>query len=809
MKRLQYLILIIMTVLLLPMNIQAQDSGASRDIYTQAENEYKIGRFDSALDLLETNINDFQGNLKQNAYRLISLCFLAQDNWERSEYYANLLLKENPYYSSVQDPVRFEEMISRLKMGRGTTITTASSKEENIHETPVPVTIITTEMIDALGYNKNLNQILAAYVPGIAEVASSNLDNIAMHGAYSSGQEKILIMENGHRLNARSTNMGRTDYAISTQKIDHIEVLRGPASSLYGNVALTAVVNIITKEGASINGVSGQYGYGSRNTHKADFLAGTRYMDADILVWGSLYSSKGEDRYVSPSLDEYYTDAYRADVPLLHGGNAHINKYSDKPSYDLGFNFTYREFSMMFSRKSGKKAPQYSILGQTYNYDAYRRFNGQKPGYGVDENHADIGYKKSWGQFSLNASIYGDWYSFCDYGVASDKMIFADFNDDSTPKRDEYGEIVLIEWLGAYQVYDWKEMTLGATARGDYNYKLGSMNGNILAGMQYEYFSLYDTYGLMGKDYDAVKFVIRESENPILTGRENSISFFLQDKHYFTKKLILNAGLRFDSKYRANSSRINALSPRVAFIYMPKNDFSMKLSYSRSFVDAPYFYRRNLDNAYMGAEDLKPEYLNAIQFDVLGEIAPIHLTYDVNLFYNKFTDMIYAIPGADLEDIKYRNSGKLEIMGAEMDVHYNHKRLKADLTACYSYVLSAKDYYYKNNHIYAIPNFVTNGIISYNILNKPSHRLWLTSNIRFSTNSYVRVLNTEKYEDEKISANIIFDLGTRYQIGNHVSLQVNCENLFDKRTYMSGATTTVMPWYRPGRTFMANVKFTL
>ena len=794
---------------MVPMNIQAQDNGTSRDIYTQAENDYKIGRFDSALDLLETNINTFQGNLKQNAYRLISLCFMAQDNWERSEYYAALLLQENPYYSSVKDPVRFEEMISRLKMGRGTTLVTASSQVESIHETPVPVTIITTEMIDALGYNKNLNQILAAYVPGITEVASYNLDNVAMHGAYTSSQEKILIMENGHRLNARSTNIGRTDYAISTQKIDHIEVLRGPASSLYGNVALTAVVNIITKEGVSVNGLSAQYGYGSWNTHKADFLAGTRYMGADMLVWGSLYTSKGEDRYVSPSLDEYYTKAYRSTPPMIYGGNAHINKYSDKPSYDVGFNFTFKDFSVMFSRKSGKKAQQYSMLGQTYNYEAYRRFDGQKAGYGIDENHADIGYKKSWGQFSLNASIYGDWYSFCDYGVASDKMIFADFNDDSTPKHDEHGEIVYIEWLGAYQVYDWKEMTLGATARGDYNYKLGSMNGNILAGMQYEYFSLYDTYGLMGKDYDAIKFVIRESENSILTGRENSMSVFLQDKHYFTKKLILNAGLRFDSKYRANSVRVNALSPRVALIYMPKNDFSMKLSYSRSFVDAPYFYRRNTDNSYLGAEDLKSEYLNAIQFDILGEIAPIHLTYDVNLFYNKFTDMIYSIPMVEFEDAKFRNSGKLEIMGAEMDVHYNHKRMKADLTACYSYVLSAKDYYYNNNHIYAIPNFVTNGIFSYNILSKPSHRLWVTSNIRFSTNSYIKVLNTQMYEDEKISANIIFDLGTKYQIGNHITLQVNCDNLFDKRTYMSGATRVSMPWFKPGRTFMANIRFTL
>ena len=809
MKILQYFVLIIMTVLLLPMDIQAQDNGTSRDIYTQAENDYKIGRFDAALDLLETNINDFQGNLKQNAYRLISLCFLAQDNQEKSEYYATLLLKENPYYSSVQDPVRFEEMISRLKTGRGTTITTASSQAESVLETPVPVTIITTEMIDALGYNKNLNQILAAYVPGITEVASYNLDNVAMHGAYTISQEKILIMENGHRLNARSTNIGRTDYAISTQKIDHIEVLRGPASSLYGNVALTAVVNIITKEGASINGLSAQYGYGSWNTHKADFLAGTHYMGADVLVWASLYNSKGEDRYVSPSLDEYYTQLYRSTPPLVYGGNAHINKYSDKPSYDVGFNFTYKDFSIMFSRKSGKKAQQYSILGQTYNYDAYRRFDGQKAGYGIDENHADIGYKKSWGKFSLNASIYGDWYTFCDYSVASDGMEYPDFNPDGTAKKDEHGEIITVKWIGAYQIYDWKEMTLGATARGDWNYTLGGMKGNILTGMQFEYFSLYDTYGLLGENFDSVQLLLAEKNNNIITGRENSVSFFLQDKHYFTKKLILNAGLRFDSKYRANSSRINAVSPRIALIYTPKNNLGMKLSYSRSFVDAPYFYRRNTDNSYLGGDDLKPEYLNAIQFDILGEIIPLHLTYDVNLFYNKFTDIIYSIPGAKLEEAKYRNSGKLEIIGTEMDLHYNHKRMKADLTASYSYVLSATDYYYKDNHIYAVPNFVTNGIFSYNILNKSSHKLWVTSNIRFSTNSYVRVRNTEMYEDEKISANILFDLGTKYQIGNHVTLQVNCENLFDKKTYMSGATMTVMPWYKPGRTLMANVKFTL
>ena len=808
MKKRLYLVIYILVALLTPQHVEAQDNNESRQIYLQAEEEYQVGRLEQALKLLQTNINDFDGNLKQNAYRLIALCYLAQDNTSQTETYAKLLLQENPYYTSIQDPVRFEDMIKRLKTGRSATVTTASSQAESINEAPVPVTIITAEMIEMLGYNKNLNQILAAYIPGVSVVASSTLDNIAMHGAYSTGQEKILIMENGHRLNARSTNLGRTDYAINTQKIDHIEVLRGPASSLYGNVALTAVVNIITKEGTSINGISAQYGYGSLHTHKADLLAGTHFMNCDISAWASFYSSAGEDRYISPERDQSL-DIYRAVAPATYGGYGHINKYADKPSYDVGVNLKLNDFSLMFSRKSGKKAHQYSMLGQLFNYDEYRRYDGNKPGYAMDENHADIGYKKSWGNFSLNASVYGDWYNIDDYSVASDAMKYSAFNEDGTPMKDEDGNPVYTEWNGAYQIYGWKEMTVGTTMRGDCNYTLGGMNGNILAGMQYEYFSMYDSYAIVGQDFDAIQFLVRESENPVLSGRENIISFFLQDKHYFTKKLILNAGLRFDSKYRANGTRINALSPRLAFIYTPRTDFSMKLSYSRSFVDAPYFYRRNTDNSYLGAEGLKSEYLNAIQFDVLGEIAPIHLSYDVNLFYNKFTDIIYAIPGAKLEDVKYRNSGKLDIIGAEMDVHYNYKRLRADLTASYTHLLSAKDYYYHDNHIFSVPNFVTNGVFSYKLLNKASNNLWITSNIRFSTNSYIQKVNAEVYEEEKMPSSFIFDLGARYQMGNHMTLRVDCENLFDKTTYTSGAMVVAMPWYNPGRTLMASVNFKL
>jgi len=312
----------------------------SQELYNQARSNFEIGRITEALQLLKDHENRFPQNFRQRVYRLISLCYLAQDSTDQAEDYASLLLRENSYYSSVDDPVRFEDMIARLRSEKEMTITTASSKEERIAEAPVPVTIITSEMIEMLGYNKNIGQILSAFVPGIAEVASNNSDNVAIHGAYTSNQEKILIMEDGHRINSRSTNIGRVDYALDTKKIDHIEVLRGPASSLYGNVALTAVVNIITKKGSQVNGFSANYGYGSFGTHKANILFGSRLLDADILAWASFYTSKGQERYIeSSSLSEFVSQP-----SLLDGGYAHINKYSNKPSYDVGLNINYGNF---------------------------------------------------------------------------------------------------------------------------------------------------------------------------------------------------------------------------------------------------------------------------------------------------------------------------------------------------------------------------------------------------------------------------------------------------------------------------------
>ena len=786
------------SMMLMSLTASAQEKQDLRQVYTKAEEAYQIGQLDQAIELLEGNLNDFTGNLRQSALRLVSICYLAQDDTDTSEKYARSLLSINPYYTSVQDPVRFEDMIALLKSGRSSTVTTASSQAESINEAPVPVTVITREMIDQLSNNKSLGQILATYVPGLNEVSAWSISNVAMHGVYTSSQEKILVMENGHRLNLRTTNNGKLDFAISTEKIDHIEVLRGPASSLYGNVALTAVVNIITKNGRDVNGVKGKYGYGSYGTHRTDFIAGTTLLDADIMAWASLYTSDGK-RITIPKGSGYSMSP--------HDGYAYINGYKDKPSYDIGCTLKLKDFNFMVNLRNGKQVPQYSWYGETYDYDAFRTMEGAKPGYTINEKHLELGYTKQVGKVNLNVSAYGDWYSVQNYQPVSDSIVAYEYNSD--------GDVIIIDgkpqvkiYKGLMQYLDFQEYTIGSMAKADANYTFEGMKGNVLVGAQFEYFKLSSNDFLIGEDYTKVAVSFPETKNMLRVGNEKNISAFIQGKHYFSKEFILNAGLRYDYKYRANGKSVSALSPRVALIYFPNEKFSTKLSYSRAFVDAPYYTRNNTSNGYRGSEDLMPEYMNAIQLDFMGKIDGWHLDYDVNIFYNHLTDIVVNNPSTDPAAPKYINSGSLKVAGAEAELSFRLPSFRFDANMTYLRPIEAEGYYYKDHKIYSIPAFTANLNCSKRIVNFRKHLLWLAAGFKFGTKTLNKANSRIKdSEDFDLSGNAIVDLGLKYTYRDAIQLSLDCDNLFDKTYYVGGSF--YVPYQAQGRNVMATVSFKL
>src|SRR5947209_17688170 len=64
----------------------------------------------------------------------------------------------------------------------------------------------------------------------------------------------------GHRMNNSLSDSGfiGTEFILDVDLIDRVEVIRGPASSLYGNNAFFGVVNVFTRKGRDTSGFGGE-----------------------------------------------------------------------------------------------------------------------------------------------------------------------------------------------------------------------------------------------------------------------------------------------------------------------------------------------------------------------------------------------------------------------------------------------------------------------------------------------------------------------------------------------------------------------
>ncbi len=804
---------IVVALLLAVLTVSAQDD-SPRQMLEQAEEAYQIGRILEAKKLAEDCVKRLDDALRLSGYRLLSLCCLALDQQDDARRYAELVLEENPYYTPTIDyPPRFVDMINDIKQGFITTISTASNQSESVNEAPVPITIITAEMIEELGYNKNLNQILAAYVPGMAEIASNKPgENLAMHGAYAYGQELILIMENGHRLNSRFNNIGTTSYSVSLEKIDHIEVLRGPASSLYGNVALSAVVNIITKSGRDINGIKARYGYGSFNTHRADLLMGTQFMDADISAWASLYKSDGQIRHFKDGEGYYKEHAspvaryFNFMIKSYFGPDKiYVDSYRDTPSYDIGFALRLKGFNLQLSHKSGKKLFQTTSYSG-YDYSRYNNVNGLKPGNALDVTHAEIGYSRQLGKISLNASLYGDWYSFRRNEVMFDSLatIYYKYDDNGIICDGEGNEVYEIEEAEGSSNYEsFKENTVGGLLKIGTDYRIADMRGNLLVGCQFERFSAGSRLYFNGDDEDLITEGSFYYEDMELVGKENILSLFVQDKHYFTPQLILNAGLRYDQKSQTDDVQ-TTFSPRLALMYVPNDRFSLKLSYAEAFADLALFYRYLFKDAF----ELSPQRLSALQLTAMGKIAPWNLNYEFNLFYNKYTNLLCLFSRTEnYVSEELLNNGQLKNVGVEATARYTNQRISGALNLYYCHNINCDNYYYNDleNTVTAVPHFTMNLHGAYKLIQTASHELKI-----YGHASYIGCrLNQKEYlkDDYYVKAQALFDLGIKYSYRQRMDISLDCENLLNSDRYLCGPLENMHPIFQRGRTLMASIAF--
>ena len=180
--------------------------------------------------------------------------------------------KPDPQQQKPDEPPKYEE----------TVVVSGSRTEEKLINAPVTMSVITAQTIENAP-TRNFADLLRA-VPGInitqVSARDINVTTRSATGTLSTGQLALL---DGRSLYQDFFGFVMWDFLpVNLNEIKQVEVIRGPASAVWGANAFNGVVNVITKSPREMQGTSVTFGLGA-----FDRSVGTNDADGGSLVYFS------------------------------------------------------------------------------------------------------------------------------------------------------------------------------------------------------------------------------------------------------------------------------------------------------------------------------------------------------------------------------------------------------------------------------------------------------------------------------------------------------------------------------------------
>ena len=159
-------------------------------------------------------------------------------------------------------------------------VVTASRSPQRLLELVADVTVIDADEIARSGA-PDLASLLQRQ-PGVEIVQNGgpgSTSGVFLRGANAA---QTLVLIDGMRVASASSGATALE-AIPIDQIEHIEILRGPASSLYGADAIGGVIQVFTRGGTGAAHANASFGYGTFDTLAAS--AGAQaFADVETLM---------------------------------------------------------------------------------------------------------------------------------------------------------------------------------------------------------------------------------------------------------------------------------------------------------------------------------------------------------------------------------------------------------------------------------------------------------------------------------------------------------------------------------------------
>jgi outer membrane receptor for ferrienterochelin and colicins len=505
----------------------------------------------------------------------------------------------------------------------------ASQRLQPATEAPAAVSFITAEEIRRYGY-RTLADILRAvrgmYVTDDRNFSLLGAQGFAKPGDYNS---RILLLVNGHRVNDNVFGQAEigTEFGMDPAMFERVEIIRGPASSLYGDSAFFAVVNVITRSGSSLGGASITLEGGSLGTELVRASLGQRLKNGlDIAVSATRETSDGVKKLYFPEFDS----------PATNNGIAeNLDGEAAKQFYSR---LSFKGLTVTAAYGTRRRDVPTASFGTLFNEHDWREQTTDR------HTLIDAEYLRSFKGTNLTFRASYDRFTY--------DGIYPFEGDAQTPSPIVgKNSVIGSRWSlgsGMTKPLAWRQ--------------------TVRAGVEF----------INNLDQDqVVRYLIPPYLALDKTRSSTQQAAYFEDEIKLSQHFIVNAGLRYD-RYSAFQS----VTPRTAFIFMPSATQSFKYLYGRAFR-APNAYE--LNDFYFGESvyDLRPELVDTHQF-VWENYVNEWLRTSASTYWYKANRLITAMPADTLLGTTFVNQGEVRARGLEFEAQM---RLKWGWQALTSYAV--------------------------------------------------------------------------------------------------------------------------
>jgi outer membrane receptor for ferrienterochelin and colicins len=268
-------------------------------------------------------------------------------------------------------------------------VVTGTRTIKEIENNPIPTQVVTKEEINKTGYVR-LDEILS-------EINGINVVEFLGKGVQIQGLDEsyALILINGEPIIGTMSGGQINIDRLAVGNVSRVEIVKGPASSLYGSAALAGVINLITTESPNSLDIRSSSRYGSYNT--LDISTDVKYSSDNDKIGINLFADvlrsdgyKVNESTVRKTIPDYFNYTIAGDIfynfnkstqAILRG---RINKDMTQNQFlessgtikDEEANLNDQNFSLTLKHRYSKNASVKSIFYYT-SYDAETIFLNQ------------------------------------------------------------------------------------------------------------------------------------------------------------------------------------------------------------------------------------------------------------------------------------------------------------------------------------------------------------------------------------------------------------------------------------------------